>query len=695
VFYNDPCRVAAAFYDRYPDRQEKEKKTLVELKQLPASKISGSHHLHFTALEAYCIAKESNAEAVEIAVRLPDDATTTMAAGVILWASALQGEALKLVRKSGLFKAATMSEFGKVGKSLSTAMKSYQNLTDLDLRQLFEIDVLVNRVMGAVDWMQEKQNRLHPALVTLSYDHVYNEARKVFQDAAVAGKRPTTLHWDTYWASRWQWSAAGSVHSQHAADLQYVCKQRELKNKFITLASMPKVEQNYFLNRQSEIAAWTSTKYEWGKQRAIYGTDLTSYVLAHFAFYNCENVLPAQFPVGKAANVDNVGRRVAAVLNNKLPFCLDYADFNSQHSNQAMRAVILAYGDTFSASLTPAQREALLWTADSLEKVLIIDNIGTGTSYRATGTLLSGWRLTSFMNSVLNYVYTRAIAGQHLSAGQSLHNGDDVLIGANNLAITQLCSRNAQRYGIRMQAPKCAFGGIAEFLRVDHLHGSAGQYLTRATATMVHSRIESRVSTDARDLIAAMEMRFNDALNRGMSVNMIARLRDRYYHRQAKICSMDVEDMYRIKNTHRVAGGISEEKDATVTCTVTPSPLDTTSVELPTLPGVYDYARELQRQLLTKVDIKAINKRIIRATYEAVVIKNRKMTLTVPEDREWYCTMKALHKAHRGHIPTANYGKAAMTGFAIEVINREAPDSVLARFLASAKRPIEALALVV
>lgn len=62
--------------------------------------------------------------------------------------------------------------------------------------------------------------------------------------------------------------------------------------------------------------AYASIKYEWAKLRAIYGTDLTSYILTHFAFYNCEDCLPPMFPVGQKANPKFLKQRVRATLYN-------------------------------------------------------------------------------------------------------------------------------------------------------------------------------------------------------------------------------------------------------------------------------------------------------------------------------------------------------------------------------------------
>lgn len=508
VYYNDPGDITALFRDRKPDSEFNTTIPLIDADNLPKSKISASHHFHYYPKEvAAAIKSERRTEALSN-LKLPKDTTLPFAAGFLMWLGTAPIYLVRLVCGSGLLKSSDTKDFIRIAKSISAEAKSLQNMVLEDLRPVFELDVLVNRIDGLVDWKQEKDNRTKLNTTNIPDDEIFCRAVNVFRDAEAIGRRPSKFTWDQFWESRWQWSAAGSIHSQYAEDEDYIIRSNPaLKNKFITISNMPDVGMSYFSSRKAEIHAWASTKYEWGKQRAIYGTDLTSYNLAHFAFYNCENVLPNQFPVGTDASERNVVSRVAGVLKDRLPFCLDFEDFNSQHTAGSMRAVIDAYLSVFGTHMTEEQVEAARWTADSVAAQVIHDNVGLKETYKAKGTLLSGWRLTTFMNSVLNYIYTRMIAGNKMHNKSSLHNGDDVLIGTKTLAITQACLRNGRKFNVRMQSSKCAFGAIAEFLRIDHRRGSKGQYLSRAVATIIHSRIESRISTDARDLVQSMENR--------------------------------------------------------------------------------------------------------------------------------------------------------------------------------------------
>nr|UVG55950.1 putative RNA-dependent RNA polymerase [Poaceae Liege totivirus 16] len=688
IYWDDPTHVGALFRDRHPEREENAPMSTDEAESLPTTKITAQHHIHFTPREIDAATSRSSEERKRTSLRLPRDATLSMAAGVMLWYRSLDDYLAEMVRNTGLFKVTSIKEFKLLAKEISTEAKSLQNLVSEDLRSVFEIDVLVNRMDGMVDWEAEKENRVNPRLAQLSYQDVFTSAEAIFVQAASIGREPTSMKWDKFWASRWQWSAAGSIHSQYQDDENYIIRtSRELKNKFITIANMPKVLPEYFTSRPPAVHGWASTKYEWGKQRAIYGTDLTSYVIANFAFYNCENVLPNRFPVGKDANDTNVVNRVAGVLKNRLPYCLDFEDFNSQHSVDAMQAVIDAYGHVFRNTFTGEQMEALKWTSDSIRTQIIHDNVGLKEEYRAKGTLLSGWRLTTFVNSVLNAVYTDKLCGDAMMRNSSLHNGDDVLIGTFNLEIARRSLSEGKKMGIRIQPAKCAFGGIAEFLRIDHVRGSKGQYLTRAVATLMHSRIESSASTDARDLVQSMENRFSDCKSRGMSNDTIALLRRLYYGHQSKVCGNTVEEMYLIKTSHRVAGGISEQVDSRTDVFVKPGVMRKGDIEVPKLSGVGAYAREVAVALQMEDRTEEMVKRVYKATYEAVVPKNRRMGVFANRNKPWCDNVKAIYKAFRGSIDTAGYGKAALVGFAIDVLLRDRPDSTLVMALKRSPDP--------
>lgn len=665
-----------------------------ELEDLPKAKISGSHHIHYTAQEVWDVLSWEEKEKARQAFRLPREITTTMMAGTMLWLVSLNDALYERIIKTALLDQPDMVSFAKFAKVISVRAKSYQNIVADDLRMIFEIDVLVNRDVGEVDWVGEKRNRTVPNLANISTKRIYELAAAMMVRPDTTKERPRRFEWEKFWNARWQWSAAGSVHSQYPEDTINLPKERELKNKFIALSLLPKLPFSYFNEREPTIEAWSSVKYEWGKMRAIYGTDLTSYVMAHFAFYNIEDTLPNEFPVGSKARPSYVRSKVGAVLKDSLALCIDFEDFNSQHSYPAMKAVLQAYLDVNHKYLSDDQKQAVAWTMESIEKTRVHDNMGTGTSYNATGTLMSGWRLTTYVNSVLNYIYSQLLLEGGTSMVNSVHNGDDVLMGVKNFDVTRRAVYNADKYNIRLQRSKCAFGGIAEFLRVDRVRGDYGQYLTRNIATLMHSRIESKVALCVTDVVEANDERLREFIQRGGSPKMAAKLKYTYLSRISEIFNTSVKDCYMVSQIHRVMGGTSDSPDALLTYKVEKEKGQSNHTLPEKLPGVADYAMQLKETLELDVPIEKISERVYSATLNAVQLVRTAVKVVPNDDMQQAVVYRALYKAHGDVSQMPTFGKALLTGFVFDVLTSNPKLKVLTNILSSSKDPMAFLKVI-
>jgi hypothetical protein len=581
-----------------------------------------------------------------------------------------------------------------MAKALSVRAKSLQHIVPTDLKHIFELDVLVNRMSGRVDWEQEKANRVQLNVTRLSSKDVYEEAYKLFTRPDAERDRPVSMGFDEFWKVRWQWSAAGSIHSQYSDDTAFIRPEREYRNKFMALTAMPKRDLEYWLGRKPSLHAWSSTKYEWGKLRAIYGTDLTSYILAHFAFYNCENVLPAEFPVGRKANSGYVIAAANSIVSGAVPFCLDFEDFNSQHSTSSMQAVLEAYRDANAHMLSRDQVRAMNWTIKSIDNMVIHDLSGTNTTYQARGTLLSGWRLTTFVNSVLNSIYVKKIIPREGNVIRSVHNGDDVLCGIKNLATLTRMLKKAGDYNIRIQPSKCAVGGMAEFLRVDHLSHENGQYLARGIATLVHSRIESGIAVTVRDTVEATENRLTEVGARGASYSVTSRLRKIYYDRVGPMYGMTGSDLYTIRQSHRVVGGLINdlrgEIDYELEYTRIPPGL-----QLPmTMPGIADFAAHLAAELDVPDKVESISEGIYKATLKTVVMSRTTCSKVPTRDKKRIRIWRALSGSYRKDVATSNLGKARLTGFTLDVLARSKGLQSLYKYISKWDDPLKGLQVV-
>lgn len=439
--------------------------------------------------------------------------------------------------------------------------KQVQGIYRNDMNVIFELQVLINRVDSAVQWDKEKINRTNIDVVDIPYSEVFKIACEAFAHAESNGARPRRSAWHSYWAQRYALTPNGAIHSQYQKDDNYI---KEVKHRYRTkktvLSTMNSLKFVDLINRTPEITAKTSTKYEWGKVRALYGCDITTHLLADFGMAQCESTLPSWMPVGERASEANIVK-LMDTMKIGVPVCYDYDDFNSQHSVSSMQAVINAWLSVYARHLTPEQVTAVDWTSRSLDKMIVKDDLGTGTHYTAKGTLFSGWRLTSFVNTVLNWVYLEK-AGLSQNVIKSIHNGDDVYAVTSTLGDAMQLVSNAANMGIRAQVTKMNIGTIAEFLRMDlrTTNITGKQYLSRACATLVHGRVESSEPNSALDAMEADAERITAMVHRGARLQFISNLSKILDINLGRVFDLDVSDIAKVKQIHRVHGGLNDEK---------------------------------------------------------------------------------------------------------------------------------------
>ncbi|QJW70337.1 RNA-dependent RNA polymerase [Erysiphe necator associated totivirus 7] len=449
----------------------------------------------------------------------------------------------------------------KMLKSESQAAKQLQTLFRDDLAQIFELQVLMNRVYDTVDWEKEKKNRQEVKTVPIDSKTVYELSRQIFIDAKKEGVNAKKTKWKDYWNMRWSAMPVGSVISQYKEDnsLKKSLPQ-DAKVKAAWFCANQNRDHRYWLNRERQVFASTSTKYEWGKVRALYGCDVTSFLHSDFAMQNCEDMLPAYFPVGRRAN-DKYVKKIVGTFTDGVPLCYDYDDFNSQHSTSSMIAVVMAWRDIFASELSREQQESLEWTIDSISDQVVRFN-ELGKTERINGTLLSGWRLTSFINTVLNRVYLQK-AGLSEKVIYALHNGDDMYATTHDVDKAVKLARKAKALGVRAQLAKTNIGTIGEFLRVDTraTQKTSSQYLARAVSTAVHGRVEMAPANDYRELVRSMMNRFDEIVARGGDSIMSGRMRKDVISFVDKLFDQEEGMAELITQLHPLQGGTNDAAD--------------------------------------------------------------------------------------------------------------------------------------
>lgn len=588
------------------------------------------------------------------------------------------------------------TQFNRLLKAEGGAAKQLQTIFRDDLAAVFELNVLRNRVFDVVDWSAEIENRVHPVTAPMSPVAVRERARRIFSIARLEGRRAVRTSWKEYWANRVASMPNGSIVSQYEEDLRLkrsLPQDGRVKSAWYAACGRHRHEE--WLARSPCIYASTSTKYEWGKVRALYGCDITSFLHADYAMRNVENTLPSYFPVGERAN-DRYVTRVLDQMNYGVPFCYDYDDFNSQHSIHNMQAVIDAWGLVYGDMLCDEQLKSLAWTKASInEQTVKFGDVGK--VKRVNGTLLSGWRLTSFINTVLNRVYLEE-AGLLEHVEYAVHNGDDMYASCETVYDALAVVTKGKQLGIRAQVSKTNIGTIGEFLRVDAraTRPTGAQYLARAVSTAVHGRVEIGRANDARSALQAARVRA-DAMRRrgGLSkvVDVVLQAQEGFISR---LFSLSSDVLVALKTLHPLQGGLDEQAEIdsirlnAVSLPEAARPVDELRIGFsPVLPGIRDYVNTL---------CKAIKIRPSQTLYENALNNFADGLLrwmvsyetVIESEPEYLQALKGSAGKYKDDPAVIDISKSRQIGAGLGPC-LSAKDTELTRFLRAARRPLLAL----
>lgn len=536
-------------------------------------------------------------------------------------------------------------------KAEGVRAKQAQHLYRDDLNLIFELGVLDNRSDAKIDWSAERSARVNPITVNIDENYIYREAIKMFEQGrmkkdALKYKR---MDWSEYAAMRWGVLPTGAIFSQYPEDQEMIRRiDGFYRNKMTVMASHHALPFEHFYNREPQIYAKTSVKYEWGKARALYGCDIGSFLMTDFCMRMCEETLPSQCLVGSLASTENVKLAVSQ-MSTAIPVCYDFDDFNSQHSTEAMIAVLRAWFATYRCDMSDEQQKAMEWTISSVANQVYYC-VETDETVPVRGTLFSGWRLTAFMNTVLNYIYMkRSGSTEHMM--YSLHNGDDVLASCLMFTDAVKLITTAEKVGIRAQTQKMNVGTIGEFLRVDGLAKSvtASQYLTRATATFVHGRVESILPHDLLQEFEAIAMRAEEITSRGGNPALTHALEVRQARRASLRYGADTELYAHYLRLHPVQGGRNIfgvlEQQRLVKTSIDRGSADADNLAEMLDVGAQDYLNTIARRY--HVDIKTISRNRIRNANRRMARACFTGASLVREERNSLDLLRSQYKVYR------------------------------------------------
>lgn len=157
------------------------------------------------------------------------------------------------------------------------------------------------------------------------------------------------------------------------------------------------------------------TKKEVGRAtpRSLYPSTLLHYVVVSFVLHLVEKGTPARGTRQNASAEQQredhwLWRETSEMVTGLM---VDYASFNEQHKAKHMKAVLDGVADWYASYklLTDDLAWAINWTKESMNHIYLEAG---GNYWHFADGLLSGWRMTSFVNSWLNRAYLTVIAKQ-------------------------------------------------------------------------------------------------------------------------------------------------------------------------------------------------------------------------------------------------------------------------------------------
>jgi hypothetical protein len=280
---------------------------------------------------------------------------------------------------------------------------------------------------------------------------------------------------EDFWARRWLTTKAGA-HSQYFEPAVFGQKlglePQSTRREFAEAC-----RTNMVAYGQPVVEAGLSWKLEQGKTRAIYSCDTRSYYTFDYLLGPVERGWRNKTVLLNPGAVRDTDLYSGLAKAEGLNLMLDYDDFNSQHTLEAMKIVI-------EEATVGAPEDVRQWAIESLDNMFVHWHDGVSMRReRMVGTLPSGHRATTFINTVLNAAYIMCVADLR-ACTKCFHTGDDVVIVGPSDAV-QAIMRAVHASVLRTNPSKQGIGETGEFLRVAFDKKGARGYLARAVASLV------------------------------------------------------------------------------------------------------------------------------------------------------------------------------------------------------------------
>jgi hypothetical protein len=396
----------------------------------------------------------------------------------------LQSMGLASVYGDPVLLAIQMVRYPDRCKALTNALKALgANATRLGAMAC-EGGCLLGRATATRDLADDARYRVDAELVAESVVAVPMDKLRTAVRAVLAEECPTDVEFDdvdSFWSARWKWCVNGS-HSRNVENVEpWSAIDHTMFQRMHRRAYVEELDVN-------AITRWSGTSYysgslklEHGKTRTLFAGDTVTYCSFSHLLGPVENAwrgIRVELNPGKGGNSAMVRRIRRLQEQGGVNIMLDYDDFNSQHALDSQAMVIeelvqhCGYDPVLGGKLAASLLGGFVYVGGK--------SVGT-----LKGTLMSGHRGTSFLNSVLNAAYLRVYLPEYATL-KSIHVGDDVYISASGMDQAADVMERVSLSPLRMNPVKQSVGiYTAEFLRMAISRSMVWGYMARAVASTV------------------------------------------------------------------------------------------------------------------------------------------------------------------------------------------------------------------
>jgi hypothetical protein len=420
------------------------------------------------------------------------------ATGVLLLAATL-----RVHTKDAASLAVRLVADGDGAKDLTNVLKAIGSNSTALGAILVEGQCLRGRGVGAIDLREDALSRCD-ARVDVDLAHFPDDILKAAITSILDEEldmsffdRPSVSE---FWSSRWAWCVNGS-HNRHSEEL--------LHGESVIPASVPDVYRRCYVEslESNPVDAWQgvsiftpSSKYEHGKVRAIYSCDSDTYINFEYVLRQVELAWRGRRVIlnpGKSGHVGLCARLNGLRGHSGVNVMMDYDNFNSAHSLHSQRMLFEVLCERTGLDVNIKDRIL----SSFLNSYVSVPGVGL---CKLRGTLMSGHRATSFINSVLNRAYLLC-ACPSLYECKSMHVGDDIYISAPSLEVAAQLMNGVRDSPLRMNPLKQSIGFVcAEFLRTAITQDCARGYACRSISSIISGNWVTKFKLGAREALESL-----------------------------------------------------------------------------------------------------------------------------------------------------------------------------------------------